>query len=60
MALDLFSRKSKQDHERFGERLPPSQKLTDGWPVLHYGAIPNVDLATCRDEKVGSVIPSRC
>lgn len=27
-------------------RLPPGQRLTDGWPVLHYGSIPRVDLAT--------------
>jgi DMSO/TMAO reductase YedYZ molybdopterin-dependent catalytic subunit len=27
-------------------RLPPGQRLTDGWPVLHYGSIPKVDMAT--------------
>ncbi len=27
-------------------RLPPGQRLTDGWPVLHYGSIPSIDLAT--------------
>ena len=27
-------------------RLPPGQRLTDGWPVLHYGSIPKIDLAT--------------
>ncbi|TAK73192.1 MAG: sulfite oxidase-like oxidoreductase [Dehalococcoidia bacterium] len=27
-------------------RLPPGQRLTDGWPVLHYGSIPKVDRAT--------------
>jgi DMSO/TMAO reductase YedYZ molybdopterin-dependent catalytic subunit len=27
-------------------RLPPGQRLTDGWPVLHYGSIPRIDLAT--------------
>lgn len=27
-------------------RLPPGQVLTDKWPVLHYGAVPRVDLAT--------------
>ena len=26
-------------------RLPPGQRLTDGWPVLHYGAIPEIELA---------------
>jgi DMSO/TMAO reductase YedYZ molybdopterin-dependent catalytic subunit len=27
-------------------RLPPGQVRTDKWPVLHYGAVPAVDLAT--------------
>jgi DMSO/TMAO reductase YedYZ molybdopterin-dependent catalytic subunit len=28
------------------KRLPPGQRLTDGWPILHYGSIPRIDLAT--------------
>ena len=55
MALDLFNQRAKQDHERFGERLPPGQKLTDGWPVLHYGGIPNIDLAAWKFSVVGLV-----
>src|ERR671931_1188519 len=27
-------------------RLPPGQYLTEKWPVLHAGSIPDVDLAT--------------
>ncbi|MFA7248377.1 MAG: sulfite oxidase-like oxidoreductase [Dehalococcoidia bacterium] len=27
-------------------RLPPGQRLTEGWPVLHYGSIPKIDLAS--------------
>ncbi|MEZ4501006.1 MAG: sulfite oxidase-like oxidoreductase [Dehalococcoidia bacterium] len=27
-------------------RLPPGQRLTDGWPILHYGAIPRIDKST--------------
>jgi DMSO/TMAO reductase YedYZ molybdopterin-dependent catalytic subunit len=27
-------------------RLPPGQVLTEKWPVLHYGNVPRVDLAT--------------
>jgi DMSO/TMAO reductase YedYZ molybdopterin-dependent catalytic subunit len=27
-------------------RLPPGQVRTDKWPVLHYGAVPHVDLTT--------------
>jgi DMSO/TMAO reductase YedYZ molybdopterin-dependent catalytic subunit len=26
-------------------RLPPGQRLTRKWPVLHYGSVPNVDLS---------------
>ncbi|MGB2694725.1 MAG: sulfite oxidase-like oxidoreductase [Dehalococcoidia bacterium] len=43
MALD-FLRRSEKDRELYGERLPPGQKLTDGWPVLTYGGTPRVDL----------------
>jgi DMSO/TMAO reductase YedYZ molybdopterin-dependent catalytic subunit len=25
-------------------RLPPGQKLTEKWPVLHYGKVPNIDV----------------
>ena len=28
------------------DRLPPGQRLTDGWPVLTYGSSPRIDLAT--------------
>ena len=55
MALDLFNRRAKEDHEKFGERLPPGQKLTDGWPVLHYGGIPSIDLATWKFSAIGLV-----
>jgi len=27
------------------DRIPPGQQETDNWPVLHYGAIPQVDIA---------------
>ncbi|MGZ8892912.1 MAG: molybdopterin-dependent oxidoreductase, partial [Halobacteriota archaeon] len=26
------------------DRIPPGQQETDNWPVLHYGAIPQVDI----------------
>jgi DMSO/TMAO reductase YedYZ molybdopterin-dependent catalytic subunit len=55
MALDLFNRRAKEDRERFGDRLPPGQKLTDGWPVLHYGGIPEIDLASWKFSVVGLV-----
>ncbi|HET7225060.1 MAG TPA: sulfite oxidase-like oxidoreductase [Candidatus Eisenbacteria bacterium] len=31
---------------RHEPRLPPGQVLTDKWPVLHYGTVPAVDLAS--------------
>jgi DMSO/TMAO reductase YedYZ molybdopterin-dependent catalytic subunit len=55
MALDLFNQRAKKDREQFGDRLPPGQKLTDGWPVLHYGGIPDIDLATWKFSIVGLV-----
>ncbi|MCA9822787.1 MAG: molybdopterin-dependent oxidoreductase, partial [Dehalococcoidia bacterium] len=29
-------------------RLPPGQHLTQGWPVLHYGNVPRIDLENWR------------
>ncbi len=45
MTLDLFSRKKQEIRERYGERVPPNQRVVkeDEWPVLHYGAIPRVE-----------------
>ena len=37
------------------ERLPPGQVITRKWPVLHYGSVPPVDLATWRFEVTGAV-----
>lgn len=55
MALDLFNRKAREDRERYGDRLPPGQKLTDGWPVLHYGGIPAIDLESWKFSVAGLV-----
>ncbi len=55
MALDLFNQRAKQDRERYGDRLPLGQKLTDGWPVLHYGGIPSIALASWKFSIVGLV-----
>ena len=37
------------------DRLPPGQIVTRKWPVLHYGTVPAVDLATWRFEVTGLV-----
>jgi len=55
VAIDLFSRREKAERERYGDRLPPGQHLTDGWPVLHYGGIPRFDKETWRFGVVGLV-----
>jgi DMSO/TMAO reductase YedYZ molybdopterin-dependent catalytic subunit len=36
-------------------RLPPGQYLTEKWPVLHAGAVPETDLATWRFRVFGEV-----
>ncbi|HWB23520.1 MAG TPA: sulfite oxidase-like oxidoreductase [Gaiellaceae bacterium] len=36
-------------------RLPPGQHLTEKWPVLHAGSIPNIDLATWTFRVFGEV-----
>jgi DMSO/TMAO reductase YedYZ molybdopterin-dependent catalytic subunit len=37
------------------DRLPPGQIVTRKWPVLHYGTVPPVNLATWRFEVTGAV-----
>jgi DMSO/TMAO reductase YedYZ molybdopterin-dependent catalytic subunit len=43
MPLEDLKRKMREEKERYGERLPPGQKLVQGWPVLSYGTEPRVD-----------------
>ncbi len=52
--MNLFGRR-QADREKWGERLPAGQKATDGWPVLHYGSIPKIDLDTWTFEINGLV-----
>jgi DMSO/TMAO reductase YedYZ molybdopterin-dependent catalytic subunit len=56
MAFDFFHR------GRGGEKLavdparvPPGQVVTQKWPVLHYGGVPRVNLATWSLQIVGLV-----
>jgi len=54
--MSLFTRRNA-DREKWGDRLPPGQKDTgEGWPVLHYGSIPRVDLESWRFEAGGLVL----
>jgi hypothetical protein len=41
MALDIL-RRADREREQAGDRIPPSQWLADGWPVLAYGGVPRV------------------
>src|ERR671927_1057102 len=47
--MTLFRSKAEQKLVEKGldpTRLPPGQYLTEKWPVLHAGTVPDVDLAT--------------
>jgi len=52
MALDLFRRTGREQH---GDRVPPNQRVTEGWPVLSYGSTPRVDLKDWRFVVAGAV-----
>jgi DMSO/TMAO reductase YedYZ molybdopterin-dependent catalytic subunit len=41
------------------DRLPPGQRLTEKWPVLHYGKVPPVDTARWRFTIAGLVEAER-
>jgi DMSO/TMAO reductase YedYZ molybdopterin-dependent catalytic subunit len=42
MVFDILSRRDR-DREKYGDRLPPGQKVVEDWPVLTYGGTPRVD-----------------
>ncbi len=46
MSFNFFRRPVNERERTLGDRLPPGQYLTEKWPVLHYGSVPRVDLAT--------------
>jgi len=46
MMLSAFQRKQDEEKMRMDGRLPPGQSLTQRFPVLHVGPVPNVDLNT--------------
>jgi DMSO/TMAO reductase YedYZ molybdopterin-dependent catalytic subunit len=56
--MTLFRSKAEQKLVEKGldpERLPPGQYLTEKWPVLHAGTVPQVDLATWDFQVSGAV-----
>lgn len=42
----MFFRRSTQEEKAKSDRVPPGQRLTDRFPVLHYGSIPKFDRET--------------
>src|ERR1700730_4805581 len=46
MPFNMFRRQLNEREQAVADRLPPGQYLTEKWPVLHYGSVPRVDLAT--------------
>jgi DMSO/TMAO reductase YedYZ molybdopterin-dependent catalytic subunit len=42
MVFDMLSGRRK-DREKWGDRLPPGQKVVENWPVLTYGGTPRID-----------------
>ena len=56
--MPLFRSKAEQKLVERGldpARLPPGQYLTEKWPVLHAGSVPQTDLATWDFRVVGEV-----
>ncbi len=43
---DTSERKRREAEMQKARRLPPGQSLTEKWPVLHYGSVPTIDLAS--------------
>ena len=42
----VFRTKKESSSEGQAGRVPPGQRLVDGWPVLTYGLVPRIDLET--------------
>ena len=46
MAFNFLRRQQSESERGVAHRLPPGQYRTERWPVLHYGSVPRVDLAS--------------
>lgn len=55
MLQRIFGRREQEEVMRQQHRLPPGQSLTEKFPVLHYGPIPQVDLHTWTLRVFGAV-----
>jgi DMSO/TMAO reductase YedYZ molybdopterin-dependent catalytic subunit len=54
LTFDPHSRRSR-DREKYGDRLPPGQKVVEDWPVLTYAGAPQIDLGEWRLRIYGAV-----
>ena len=54
MTFDVAFGHSK-DREKYGERVPPGQRVVEDWPVLTYGRTPQIDLAKWTIRLFGAV-----
>ena len=54
-ATTPFSQEQRRRVESGDARLPPGQRLTNDWPVLSYGATPQIDTQTWRFKVWGEV-----
>ncbi len=54
MVFDLLSRRSR-DRKRYGDRLPPGQKVAEDWPLLTYRGSSQIDLDKWRLGIYGAV-----
>jgi DMSO/TMAO reductase YedYZ molybdopterin-dependent catalytic subunit len=48
VVLDIFGRRARKERERYGDRLPPRQRITERWPVFTAGSVPTIDLKEWR------------
>ena len=55
MLKRVFGRREQEEAMQQAHRLPPGQSLTEKFPVLHYGPIPQVDLNTWTLRVFGAV-----
>jgi hypothetical protein len=46
MLAGFFQRKDQEQQKRSEGRLPPGQALTNKFPVLHYGPVPDFNAAS--------------
>jgi DMSO/TMAO reductase YedYZ molybdopterin-dependent catalytic subunit len=58
MAFNLFRRQLNAKEKAVADRLPPGQYLTEKWPVLRYGGVPKVNLATW-DFTIGGLVDEK-